>query len=193
MRCGQCGGGVRGYRGTLHGRPIADWKHTDVPADWREGPHRPILGTPVDQATLDRIHRPPSDEVSAPEKPPTPQIVERWLVSADDASEYQSVSSMLKLAALEGWTVLRLEYRGRADGVEYLLMSARRRDLGALAIWRFNREKASWEFDTGWRRTVRGVSQVGSSALKTWLKTRDEQCPDCGASSAVHRPEECAA
>lgn len=191
MKCGACGGGVRGYAGTLHGRPIRDWKHTDVPPGTT--PHRPILGTPVDQATLDRIHRPEVSEVVVKEKPPTPQIVERWAVDNDEAMEYQAVAAVLKLAAAEGWEVLRLEYRRRADGLEYLLLASRRRDLGAVAIWRFNREKASWEFDTGWRRTIRGISQVGSNALKAWLKTRDEECPDCGASSVVHQEEVCAA
>lgn len=49
MICGVCGGGVRGYSGTLHGRPIKDWKHTSAPPG--TAPHRPVLGRPVDIET----------------------------------------------------------------------------------------------------------------------------------------------
>lgn len=189
MICGACGGEIRGYSGTLHGRPIKDWKHRSVPPGTT--PHRPILGTPVDQDTLDRIHRPRVTEadVSAAVVE-RPQIVETIELTDIDWADWQSVNTMLRIMELEHWSLVGFWLRVRSDGVEYLVMKARRRDLGATVLWRFNGEKLSWEFHQGWALTSRGVHQVQSTSLKAWFKTRDEACPDCGRSSIMHG-EEC--
>jgi hypothetical protein len=57
LHCGICTGGVRLFHDTRYGRPITDWKHTDVPAGTQ--PHRPVLGHPVDAETLARLHGKP--------------------------------------------------------------------------------------------------------------------------------------
>lgn len=188
MICGVCGGGVRGFRGIRHGRPIADWKHTSVPPGTQ--PHRPVLGRPVDIETLDRIHRPERDEGQAAEKV-QPRVVAVQPATEEQVTDSQSVVKILKLLEEERWDQIgQIEYRQRDDGVEYLVLKARRRDLGAVALWRFNEKKGAWEFDDGWALSPRGRRRVQSTSLKEWLKTRDETCPDCGRSSIMHG-EEC--
>lgn len=187
LRCGLCTGGIRLYRGTLHGRPIADWKHTDAPPGTQ--PHRPILGTPVDQATLDRIHRAPrTEEPKRKPKPPQAVLFGSWPAQDHMFEDSQSISGMLKLADEEGWETLERLYRELTDGTEYIIVKLRRGDLGAAAIWTRGKND-TWVFDEGYALSHRGFRQVQSTSLKEWLKTRPEDCPDCGRSSYVHTPQ----
>lgn len=191
MRCGLCGGGVRGYAGTLHGRPIKDWKHSDAPAG--VAPHRPILGTPVDQATLDRIHRPVVEqEATVVEEGPRPPLVAPRPATAEELESSQSVSGLLKLLEPHRWELLEpVAYFQAADGVEYMVLKARRRDLGLVVSWRRRPSKGTWELEGGYRLATGRTSQVGSEQLKDWIAQRDERCPDCGRSSVVHEGGEC--
>lgn len=186
MKCGLCGGGVRGYRGTLHGRPIADWKHTDAPPGTK--PHRPVLGTPVDAETLDRVHRSGEPETQKKPKPPQPVLFRSAPARPDMYVDSQSITSMLGLADLEGWEVIDKLHRELTDGTEYLIFKFRRGDLGAVGIWKMS-DKDTWLFDDGYALSRRGFRQVQSTSLKDWLKARAEWCPDCGRSSYVHTTE----
>lgn len=193
MICGVCGGGVRGFRGTLHGRPIADWKHTDVPPG--TAPHRPILGTPVDQATLDRIFRSatPTDEV-APATPsviPPPRVAPRP-AKPEELEDSQSALQILKLLELHRWELLEEPvYLVTAAEVEHLIIRARRRDLGMVVTWRRRPGKPAWELEDAFRVGRRLTLPVGSKQLKDWIGQRDERCPDCGRSSVAHEEGEC--
>lgn len=183
MRCGVCGGGVRGFSGTLHGRPIKDWKHTDVPPGTL--PHRPVLGTPVDEASLARIRTaPPEPVVKVAPGPPTvpPRPVE-------EGELCQSARGLLRLLEEQRWVLVEEPvFFETAVGVQFLVVRARRRDLGVVASWIRRRE---WVFESGWEVARRGFRQVGFKQLKDWVGQWDEQCPDCGASSAAHDDEEC--
>jgi len=187
MICGVCGGGVRGYRGTLHGRPIADWKHTDVPPG--TAPHRPVLGTSVDRATLDRIHRPQVAQEPESEKKPKAVLVVQGPIGPDAYVDSQSITTMLKVADEERWArVGDVVLRELSDGGEQLVFRWRRRDLAAIGIWKRD-DKDAWTFDEGYTLSKPGYNRVRSTSLKEWLQARDEECPECGLSSVTHRDE----
>lgn len=188
MNCGVCGGEVRGYSGILHGRPIKDWKHRSVPPGTQ--PHRPVLGTPVDQATLDRIHRPPTEEDSAPEPVDLAPRVRARLATAEEAESSQSCQQIMRLAETYRWQIEGPWYFQGADAVEYLVLRLRRRDLGAVVSWRRRPRKGAWEMEFAYRVGQGLTGQVGSEQLKLWITARGERCPDCGRSSVVHG-EEC--
>lgn len=191
MNCGLCGGGVRLYSGTLYGRLIKDWKHTSVRPGTK--PHRPVLGTPVDRETLDRIHRRPAAE-KAPvlvESPVPPPLVPPRPATAEELEESQSAMQLLRLLDTFRWRLVEPPmYFQTAAGVEHLVIKGRRRDLGVLATWRRRPEK-KWELEFGMRLAPGLTSQVGSEQLKKWVTQRDERCPDCGRSSVVHQGGEC--
>lgn len=190
MICGLCGGTVRGYSGTLHGRPIKDWKHASVPPGTQ--PHRPVLGTPVDPATLDRIHRPPAPEVYDVDAGPAeilPPIVPPCPATAAQLEESQSASQLLTLLELHRWTLVEPPaYFMTAKGEEFMVAKARRNDLGVVAAWR-RRPERRWELDDAYQLGTGITSQVGSKQLKDFITQREERCPDCGRSSAVHGQE----
>lgn len=189
MKCGLCGGGVRGYSGTLHGRPIKDWKHTDVPPGTQ--PHRPVLGTPVPRETLDRIHRPVVEEETTVVEDLTPRVPPRP-ATAEELESSQSASQLLRLLSDYGWSLMEPPtYFEAASGIRHLTVRARRRDLGAVATWRFRPDKGSWEIEHGYRVAQGLTGQVGSEQLKDWIRQRDERCLDCGRSSVVHEGGEC--
>lgn len=188
MRCGLCGGGVRGYRSVLHGRPIADWKHSDAPPGTQ--PHRPVLGTPVDSSTLDRIFRPEQQPVVEEPVDLTPRVAPRP-AKAEELEESQSATQLLKLLELNRWVLLEEPvYLVTAADVEHLIIRAWRRDLGVVASWR-RRPGKNWELEYGIQVGKDLTRQVASEQLKNWIGQRDERCPDCGRSSAVHEGGEC--
>lgn len=192
MRCGVCGGGVRGFRGTLHGRPIADWKHTDVPPGTE--PHRPVLGTPVDEETLERLRRSlrPEEVVEEEPPPPLPLVLPRAATVEEVGLKKSSPRQMLGLLEENGWTLVEEPiYFQAVSAFEYLVVRARRRDLGMVVSWE-RRPGDTWSFEHGFEVAAKHFQQVGSKQLKTWVTQRDEECPECGASSAVHDDEECA-
>lgn len=191
MKCGVCGGGVRGFSGTYHGRPIKDWKHTDVPPGTKE--HRPVLGTPVDQESLDRIHRPKKEVQDAD---PHPEVVRPPLVASrparpEELEESQSASQLLRLLEDHRWELIEQpHYFVAATGIEYFVVRARRRDLAVIVTWR-RRLTKKWELELAIRVAQGLTRQVGSEQLKDWIKQRDERCPECGRSSIVHEGGEC--
>lgn len=193
MICGVCGGEVRGYRGVLHGRPIKDWKHRTVPPGTE--PHRPVLGTPVDAETLDRIHRPEVEDSTTPATPriPTaPPLVPPRPVKPPEMP--QSVGTILALAADHRWQAVEPPmYFQTAQGVEHVVVKMRRRDLGFVAAWLRSPRKADgqWRFESGYSLARATVEQVSSKQLKDWITQRQEWCPDCGVSSVIHDDEEC--
>lgn len=190
LRCGLCTGGVRLYRGILHGRPISDWKHTDAPAG--TAPHRPVLGTPVDSATLDRIHRPEVEmKATVVEKEEVaPPLVAPRPAKDDEVADSQSATQILKLFEQNHWSLVEdPAYFQTAAGVEHLVIKGRRRDLGCVVSWR--RRKDRWELEGAWRLAPGHTHQVGSEQLKAWISQRYEICPDCGRSSIVHEGGEC--
>jgi hypothetical protein len=195
MKCGVCGGGVRGYSGVLHGRPIRDWKHTDVPAG--TPPHRPVLGTPVDKATLDRIHR--SEEAPVMTKISTEPLVRPRPATAGELAQCSSAEAFVRNLSPEGWRVVGSPtYFQSADATEYLIVKTRRRDLAAVGCWRRRPPREDgvprpWEFEEGWTLGVQYPFQrVGSKQLKNWIQQRAQFCADCGTSAVAHG-QECAA
>ena len=195
MICGVCGGEVRGFRGMLHGRPIADWKHRTAPPGVE--PHRPVLGTPVDQETLDRIHRTSKDDegsTTSRRLPPPPPLVPPRPIEPEEMP--QAAGTILMLAGQNGWEAAGpVMYFQTGKGVENVVVRVRRRELGAVGCWIKSPNKADgqWRFELGFTLARATVEQVGSKQLKDWISQPDEQCPDCGASSVVHDEEECGA
>lgn len=190
MNCGVCGGEVRGYSGVLYGRPIKDWKHRTVPPGTQ--PHRPVLGTPVDQATLDRLHRPEAPAEVDADLADRPPLVRARLATAEEAESSMSCQQILRLLDTYRWKLLEGGpwYFRAADDVQYLILKARRRDLGVIVSWRHRPRKGAWELECAYRVAQGLTGQVGSEQLKQWISARDERCPDCGRSSVVHG-EEC--
>lgn len=190
LQCGLCTGGVRLYRGVLHGRPISDWKHASAPAG--TAPHRPVIGTPVDIATLDRIHRPVQEEQhGAVQVEVAPPLVTPRPAKAEELEDSQSATQVVKLLKQRDWELIEdPAYFQTAAGVEHLVVKARRRDLGVLVTWR-RRPERNWELEFAMRLAPGLTRQVGSEQLKQWIGQRDEQCPDCGRSSVVHEGGEC--
>lgn len=189
MICGMCGGQIRGYSGTLHGRPIKDWKHKTVPPGTE--PHRPVLGTPVNPEELERMYRPPKDE--EPKRPVLeelgPPLVPPRPATAEELEESQSASQILRLLERHRWVLVEQPvYFQTAAGVEHFVVRARRRDLGMVATWR-RRTGRNWELEFAARLASGLTGQVGSEQLKAWITQRDERCPDCGRSSVVHTEE----
>lgn len=192
MICGVCGGTVRGYAGRLHGRPIKDWKHASVPPGTE--PHRPVLGTPVDEPTLERIRedrrRALAEKTEKKAKVAAPLVRPRLAKQ----SELTSSAQRLQETAEEyGWTVEPIRYWQAASGWETLLLRGRRRDLGFVAVWERRPENKTpkWAFDQGWRLASGRAQQVGSDSLKSWLTARDEQCPECDRSAVAHDEGKC--
>lgn len=184
MKCGLCGGGVRGYSGTLHGRPIKDWKHTDVPPG--TAPHRPILGTPVDEATLDRqreLAKP--KKAPGPPPPPEPPMVPPRLAKASEIPD--RAASMRQLAIDYEWTVEPPTYIQTAAGIEWVILRGWRRNLRFVSVWeRRPKDDATWTFQDGYTLAGPRLHQVGSKQLTEWISQREAWCPDCGADSVVH-------
>lgn len=185
LTCGVCGGGVRLYEGTLHGRPITDWKHTDVPPG--TAPHRPVLGTPVDQETLDRLHAKKEEPVAiAP-----PLTIETEVINRSDMPK--GAQDMLALAEDYGWKMRQKALLTKiGPSRRTVAFHARRNDLGFVAWWKF--EKNKWGFDWAFL-TVGGrprAEQVGSNSLKDWIKQPVVMCPACSRSEIAADHEECA-
>lgn len=188
--CGVCGGGVRLYRGALHGRPITDWKHTWVPEG--TSPHRPVLGRPVDVATLERLRPDREVVVDVSEEPAVPLVAPR---AAHPAEVPPSAMRVYVLGGEYGWSAPdsargALVYYQTAVGDEVCVLRLRRADLGAVGVWE-RRAGRDWRFAQAFTRCRSLTEQVGSEQLKAWLRQPDERCPDCGASSASHREGEC--
>ncbi len=178
MICGLCGGGIRGYAGVLHGRPIKDWKHTSVPPG--TVPHRPVLGTPVDAETLDRVHRAPKEEV-APKRGSVPPAVPLRLAKVSEVP-----GAALKLAELAsdyGWKVEPTSYCQTAAGKSWVIVRARRADLGAIGVWE------NGGFEDGYQVVHGHAERVGSEQIKVWLKQPDLRCTDCGCADIAHNDE----
>jgi hypothetical protein len=177
-QCGICGGGVRLYSDTLHGRPITDWKHTWAPPGTE--PHRPVLGTPVDEVTLDRLRKLATERhdkkvavrvVEPPMPPPAVRLMET-------AVDY-------------GWGVRGdPTYYVSGERVEVVVLRLRRADLGALGVWERKPGK-NWTYGFGLTLARGHTKQVGSNSLTSWVKQRDERCDTCGRSSLTHNDEEC--
>lgn len=188
LRCGVCTGGVRLYRGTLYGRPITDWKHSSAPPGTR--PHRPVLGRPVDPATLQRLHRKPVEAVQTLPEPEEPAVP---IVPPRDATEEEipdSARRMRELLVEHGWAT-QVRYYQTSIGDEAVVVRGRRLDLGAVAVWERRAGKEGYGFVQGFTRCRAVTWQVGSTHLKDWIRQPLEECPDCGASSAAHNEGEC--
>lgn len=185
MNCGICGGGVRLYEGTLHGRPIKDWKHTDVP----EGttPHRPVLGRPVDIETLDRIHRPEEEPVAY-----TPPITYETQPLAREGLP-PPAERLLTLGEDHGWELLLSTLTRLSTGFERVGLAMRRHDLGMVGFWDL-KVGSTWRFGEGYSLDVgAGVRErVGSKSLKEWIELPEKICPVCNRSDIVTDHEECA-
>jgi len=186
VKCGLCGGGVRGYAGTLHGRPIKDWKHTSVPPGTE--PHRPVLGTPVDEETLERQRQLRRDALEAkkpsgPPPPPEPPKVPPRLAKASEIPDRGR--AMAELASDYGWTVEPPTYIQTAAGIEWLILRGWRRNLRFVSVWE-RRPKGTWSFQDGYTLAGPLLHQVGSKQLTEWITGRQAWCPDCGADSVVH-------
>lgn len=188
LRCGLCTGGVRLFRGSRYGRPITDWKHTDVPPGTQ--PHRPVLGRPVDEQTLQRLHRNAGETAAKTVKEyGVPLVAPR---PATDGETPGSAKKMRELGLEYGWEVMgRVTYYQTALGDEVVVLRLRRGDLGAVAVWEARGKAHKWTFTEGYTRCGPRTEQVGSEQLKAWLKARDERCPDCGRSSAAHHEGDC--
>lgn len=188
--CGICGGGVRMYSDTLHGRPITDWKHTWAPPGIE--PHRPVLGRPVDGETLDRLRLLATQRHAQKNAPKTPEPPRPPLVAPRKASSLPPAAVRTQQLALDyGWTVSgHPVYYVSADRVEVVVLAMRRGDLGLMAVWE-RRPNKNWTYDFGVALAKGHTEQVGSKSLTDWVKQRDEKCSACGRSSLTHDDEEC--
>lgn len=181
---------MRLFRGTRYGRPITDWKHTDVPPGTQ--PHRPVLGRPVDVETVRRLHRKPEEtapKTSDPKEYAVPLVAPRPATPGETPT---SARRLLELGAEYGWEVMgRVTYYQTALGDEVVVVRLRRHDLGVVAVWEARGKAHKWSYTQGFTRCGALTEQVGSEQLKSFLRTRDERCPECGRSSVAHHEGEC--
>lgn len=183
--CGLCGGGVRLFTGSRYGRPITDWKHTDAPEG--TAPHRPVLGRPVDQETLERIHRPREEAPMATAPPVT------WETRPCRQQDLpMSAARMLLLAQDHGWTVLQATQTRLSTGQHTVSLAMRRHDVGFAAFWAMKPEETRWKFSDAFTLTSAGVRErVGSNSLREWIERPERVCPVCDRSDITHEDEEC--
>lgn len=191
LHCGVCTGGVRLFRDVRYGRPIVDWKHTDVPPGTQ--PHRPVLGRPVDEATLELLRGRKEEKVVEKAEYHPPLVAPR---PARPAEVPSSAMRMYVLGGEYGWAAATfkggaLVYYQTAAGNEACVLRLRRRELGVVAVWERRGPTGKWGFVDAYTRCGARTEQVGSEQLKSFIKQRDERCPECGRSSAAHDEGEC--
>ena len=187
MACGECGGMVKMFQGVRYGRPIVDWKHASAPPG--TAPHRPVLGTPVDTETLDRIHRPVREEGPVAHIPPI--TFETVRCRQDDLP--MAAAKLLLLAQDYGWQVLGATRTRISTGGRLIGLAMVRHDVGFVAFWRMRNDETSWKFDEAYTLASTGIRErVGSNVLKDWIKIPQRICPVCDRSDVVTNHEECA-
>lgn len=129
-----------------------------------------ILGTPVDEETLERLRalkrqreepKPPPEPIPPPLVPPRP---------ADELP--RAASGVRDLAVEYGWEV-DATYWMTGKEVDNVMLRGRRRDLGWLAVWE------GGKFDFALTLAGRRAERVGSKQLKEWVQQRDEECRVC--------------
>lgn len=193
MKCGVCGGGVRLFTGLLHGRPITDWKHTDAPPG--TVPHRPVLGRPVDEATLVRLRamkeeaRRKKQVVTETKEIGAPLIFPR--IAADHELAPAAKSLMVLLSEYDWVLVNSPVFYQTAESLEACIIRASRADVSVVGCWERPSREKSWAYRDGFVVCHGLVRQVGSEQLKASIRQRDERCPDCGSSSAAHIEGDC--
>jgi hypothetical protein len=177
------------FEGTLNGRPIRDWKHTDAPAG--TAPHRPVLGTPVSEEALQRLRELTATKwatkhivVLEPVIVPPPI----WAPRPARIEEVpKSLDSMRELAEGYGWDTEPPTYFRTAKEVDFCVLRGTRADLAFVACWK------AGKFEEAFRVGKGLTERVGSNSVKDWIRTRDERCATCGRSSMTHDDEECGA
>lgn len=185
--CGICGGGTRLFTGTRYGRPITDWKHTDVPPGTE--PHRPVLGRPVDQETLDRIHRPKEEPMAE-----APQVMIE--TSKCPPSNLPTAGQRIYQLGLDhGWTLVGCTLTRISTGQQKAGVTMKRGiDVGFGAFWAWTPKGEAWKFEDAFTvRVANGVTvydRVGSESLKAWIQHPERICPTCGRSDRTDH-EEC--